>query len=171
MAEISLPSPSASGRSRRIAWPKMRTVAVTAVVAALAAAMMRLSQPVALQVDGQRMVSDVPPVTTEREAFVPLRLVAASLGAVTEYDPRSGTIVVIRGDRTLRLRIGERGATLDGMPMTLTHPPFEVRGRAMVALNTFSRAFGTKVRYDGARAKIDVVSPGLVEAGAQSDAP
>ncbi|HEY0797583.1 MAG TPA: stalk domain-containing protein, partial [Candidatus Baltobacteraceae bacterium] len=58
---------------------------------------------------------------------------------------------------------------LNGSPMTLSQPPFAVSGRTMVALNVISRAFGSKVHYDGARAKIDVVSPGLIEAGAQED--
>jgi len=55
--------------------------------------------------------------------------------------------------------------------MTLKHAPFSVRGRTMVALSVIGRAFNTKVHYDGARAKIDVMTPGLIEAGAQEDQP
>jgi len=129
------------------------------------------SRPASLVVDGQRIVSDVPPVTRAREAFVPLRAVGESLGAQTTYDPRSGLVEVIRGSDTLRMHLGDRMATLNGSPMTLTVAPFAVRGRTMVALNVISRAFNSKVQYDDGRAKIDVVSPGLIEAGAQQDAP
>jgi hypothetical protein len=150
--------------------PKRKTVAATALVAAFAAALTSLSHPAQLRVDGQRMVSDVPPVTTAKgEAYVPLRVVAESLGADTNYDAKTGTIEMIRGNRTLRLHVGERVATLNGIRFTLHKAPFAVRGRAMVSLKTVERAFGTHVAYDPARAKIDVMSPGLIEAGAQED--
>jgi hypothetical protein len=39
----------------------------------------------------------------------------------------------------------------------------------MVSLGTIARAFGSRVSYDRPRAKIDVMTPGMVEAGAQED--
>jgi hypothetical protein len=138
-------------------------------VATVAAAMSSLSHPASLLVDGQRMISDVPPVTTAHDAYVPLRVVAESLGADTNYDPKTGSIELVRNNDTLRLRIGERVATLNGNTMTLKKAPFTVRGRAMVSLNLVARAFKTRVVYDGGHAKIDVLSPGLIEAGAQDD--
>ena len=42
-------------------------------------------------VDGERVDSDVPPVTTASEkAFVPLRSIADALGAETEVDAKTG---------------------------------------------------------------------------------
>jgi hypothetical protein len=69
------------------------------------------------------------------------------------------------------MKVGEKIATLNGNRMTLKHAPFSVRGRTMVSLSVIGRAFNTKVHYDGARAKIDVMTPGLIEAGAQEDQP
>ncbi len=152
-------------------FPKRKTVAATVVVAAFAAAMSSLSHPAALRVDGQRMVSDVPPVTTARGAYVPLRVVAESLGADTNYDPKTGTIELIRANDTMRLHVGERVASLNGYRLTLKAAPFAVRGRTMVPLAVIARALKTKVRYDGARAQIDVMTPGTIEAGAQEDTP
>jgi hypothetical protein len=131
---------------------------------------MALSRPAVLSVDGRRIVSDVPPVTQAERAFVPLRAVATGLGADMTYDAKTGVIEVARGGDVLRLRIGDRHATLNGAPMTLKHAPFTVRGRTMVPL-TVARALGTQAHYDAARAKIDVITPGVVEAGAQQDTP
>jgi len=152
-------------------FPKRKTVGATVVVAAIAAALTSLSHPAALRVDGQRMVSDVPPVTTAKGAYVPLRVVAESLGADTNYDPKTGTIELIRANDTMRLHVGDRVATLNGYRFTLKAAPFEVRGRTMVPLAVIARAFKTNVRYDGAHAKIDVMTPGAIEAGAEQDAP
>jgi hypothetical protein len=133
--------------------------------------MTSLSHPAVLSVDGQKMVSDVPPVTTAKGAYVPLRVVADSLGADTNYDAKTGGIELVRGADTLHLRAGDRTATLNGFRMTLKAAPFAVRGRTMVPLNVIARAFKTQVRYDTARAQIDVMTAGTVEAGAQDDTP
>ncbi|MBD5655347.1 MAG: copper amine oxidase N-terminal domain-containing protein [Candidatus Eremiobacteraeota bacterium] len=148
-------------------FPRRKTVAATVALSALAAAMTSLSNPAALRVDGQKMVSDVPPVTTAKGAYVPLRVVADSLGADTNYDPKSGTIELIRANDTMRLHVGDRVGTINGNRFTLKAAPFAVRGRTMVPLAVIARAFRTNVRYDGARAKIDVMTPGTLEAGAE----
>jgi hypothetical protein len=142
---------------------------ITAGVAVIAATMGSLSAPVSLRVDGRSMVSDVPPVTTVKGTYLPLRVVAESLGADANYDPKSGTIELVRGSDTLRLRAGDRIATLNGNKMTLRTAPFSVRGRMMVAMTTIARAFKTHVHYDPSHAVVDVISNGTEEAGAQSE--
>lgn len=151
--------------------PSRRLVVTTIAVASFASLIGTWSRPAALVIDGERVVSDVPPVTRAREAFVPLRAVGESLGAQTNYDPRTGLVEVMRGSDTLRMHLGDREATLNGSPMTLSHAPFAVRGRTMVSLSVIARAFGSKVSYDDTRANINVTSPGMIEAGAQQDAP
>ncbi|MDQ2908357.1 MAG: copper amine oxidase N-terminal domain-containing protein [Candidatus Eremiobacteraeota bacterium] len=146
---------------RRVRPPRGRSISLTTFAAIVAAALLSLSKPVALHVDGRRMLSDVPPVTTPKGAYVPLRLVAESLGAETSYDLRTGVIVLVRAHDTMRLRNGDRVATFDGKKVLLPTAPFSVRGRTMVALTTIARAFGTKVSYDRARANIDVMEPGI----------
>jgi hypothetical protein len=143
---------------------------VTVLIATIASVMVAASQPPTMHIDGQKITSDVPPVTSLKgEAFVPLRPVAEALGAEMSYDHKTGTVEVLHGNDKLRLRVGEKVATLNGNKMTLKHAPFAVRGRMMVGLNAIRRAFGSRVSYDAARAKIDVMTPGVVEAGAQQD--
>jgi len=149
--------------------PSAKTVGATAAIAALAAVLTSLSHPAALRVDGQRMISDVPPVTTAKGAYVPLRVVAETLGANTNYDAKTGTIELIRANDTMRLHVGERTATLNGNHFTLHAAPFAVRGRTMVPLQMIARAFKTRVRYDTAHAQIDVMTSATDESGSQQD--
>jgi hypothetical protein len=151
--------------------PSRRLVVSTAVVATVASISLALSRPASLTIDGQRIISDVPPVTQAREAFVPLRAVAEGLGADTNYDPKTDTVELVRGNDVLRMRLGDVHATMNGKKMTLHQAPFAVRGRTMVGLGVVAQAFGSRVRYDRDRANIDVLTPGVVEAGAQQDAP
>jgi hypothetical protein len=142
----------------------------TLVLSGLASVLAAASQPASLRIDGQRIVSDVPPVTSIKgEAFVPLRVVADNLGAQTDYDAKTGSVELSRGKDVLRLRAGDTIAEMNGKKVVLKHAPFAVRGRMMVGLGTIARAFGSKVTYDGSKAKIDVMTPGMVEAGAQQD--
>jgi len=151
--------------------PSRRVVVTTAVLATVAAAAMAISRPTSLTVDGQRIISDVPPVTQARDAFVPLRAVADGLGADMDYDAKTQTVQLSRGGDVLRMRLGEAQATLNGKPLTLAHAPFEVRGRTMVGLGVIARAFGSQVRYDSSHANIDVVTPGSIAGSTGQDAP
>jgi Copper amine oxidase N-terminal domain len=152
--------------------PSRGSVVATAVLAAIASLLFAASQPASLRIDGQRVASDVPPVTSLKgEAFVPLRVVAEALGAEMDYDTKTGTIELLRNSDTLRLRAGDNIATFNGKKILLKHAPFSVRGRTMVSQAVIERAFGSTVKYDGQHAKIDVLTPGVVEAGAQEDSP
>lgn len=118
-----------------------------------------------MMVDGQRVESDVPPVTTTSDkVFVPLRSIADALGAQTDLDEKTGRIDVVRGGQSLRVRVGDTHATLNGMPLTLKHPPFHVRGRVMISLKTVADAFGVRVSYDPRTQRIDVLTPGIGQA-------
>lgn len=152
-------------------FPSLRSVSVTVGIALFASAVGTLSAPVSVRVDGRSMISDVPPVTTAKDTYLPLRVVAESLGADTNYDAKTGAIELVRGTSTLRLRSGDRVATLDGRKMTLHSAPFAVRGRTMVPTTTIARAFKTRVQYDASHAVVDVITTGSEDAGAQTDAP
>jgi len=150
--------------------PSRRLVVGTAVVATIASLVMAWSRPASLTVDGQRIASDVPPVVTQgHEAFVPLRAVATAMGADLNYDGKTDSIELARGNDVLRMRLGDTHATMNGKKVTLQRAPFEVRGRTMVGLGVIARAFGSRVSYDRQRANIDVITSGPNEPGAQAD--
>jgi hypothetical protein len=142
--------------------PTLQTLALTAILATIAAALVAFSRPVEIIVDGEHVVSDVPPVTTPSDVYVPIRSLADALGAETEVD--RDRVMVIRGDESLRLRIGNRHATIDGEPFTLKQAPFRVRGRVMISLHAVARAFHVQATYDERTARIDVMTPGIGQA-------
>ncbi|MGB8966595.1 MAG: copper amine oxidase N-terminal domain-containing protein [Candidatus Cybelea sp.] len=142
-----------------------RGLVAIAFAAFAISALLALSRPIVMLVDGERVDSDVPPVTTVSDkAFVPLRSIADALGAETEVDGKTGSIEVVLGGQSLRLRVGDTHATLNGMPLTLKHAPFRVRGRVMISLDAVARALNVRARYDPRDARIDVNTPGIGEA-------
>ncbi len=153
-------------RYRRPTW---QTLTLTAAIALCVSALMAFSRPATMMVDGQRIEGDVPPVTTVTDkVYVPLREVADALGAQTVVDQSDGEIFVVRGNASLRLKVGRKRATLNGMPFTFEHPPFRVRGRVMVGLKAVARAFDVRVNYDPRTARIDVMTTGIGQANASS---
>lgn len=146
--------------------PSKATLAATIVLAMLAALSFSYSKPVEMRVDGQAVMSDVPPVTTSKGVYVPLRSVSEALGAETRYEHKSGDVVVTRGDQVVSLKVGSTHAKLNGMPVTLKHAPFRVRGRVMVSLHAVQQVFGVNVKFDETTARVDVNTPGVSDTAA-----
>jgi Copper amine oxidase N-terminal domain len=147
--------------------PSRCTLVATLVLAVFGSVAFAFSKPVEVRVDGQPVISDVPPVTTPRGVFVSLRSVSDALGAETRYEHKSGDVVITHGDQTLRLRVGSTDAKINGVPLTLRHAPFRVRGRVMVSLHAVQQVFGVRVKFDKTTARVDVNTPGISETGAQ----
>lgn len=151
--------------------PSGRTIVATAVTALVASLSLALSTPASISVDGQRLASDVAPVTTLSGAYLPLRAVADAAGAQTSFDTADGQIVVRRGTDVLVMRAGTTAARMNGHSVTLAHAPFTVHGRTMVASATIASTLGSTVRYDAKHDRVVVRTPGVVVAGAADDTP
>jgi Copper amine oxidase N-terminal domain len=149
----------------------IRRVVFVAAAALFASVMLAFSRPIAMFVDGERVDSDVPPITTASErAYVPLRSIADALGAETQVDPKTGAVDVVLGSQSLRVRVGDQHATVNGMPLTLKHAPFRVRGRVMISLDAVARALHVHAKYDPRNARIEVVTPGIGQVPIPSNA-
>jgi hypothetical protein len=143
----------------------LHRLTVIAGLALVISLLLAYSRPIVMLVDGERVDSDVPPVTTANEkAFVPLRSIADALGAETAADSKTGAIEVVLGGQSLRVHVGETRATLNGMAFTLKHPPFRVRGRVMISLDAVARALRVHAKYDPRNARIEVTTPGIGQA-------
>ncbi len=145
-----------------LSWRRLAGVAVAALAVSV---LLAFSRPIVMLVDGERVDSDVAPVTTTSDkAFVPLRSIADALGAETEMDPKTGVVEVVLGGQSLRVRVGDPRATLNGMRFTLKHAPFRVRGRVMISLDAVARALHVHTKYDPRDARIEVMTPGIGQA-------
>ena len=152
--------------------PSGRLIVATAATALVASLSLALATPATISVDGQRLASDVAPVTTPGgAAYLPLRAVAEAAGARTTFDMARAEIGVYRGTDVLLMHTGSTAATINGHQVTLAHAPFTVRGRTMVAGATIARAFGSTVHFDAKHSRVIVRTPGVVVAGAADDEP
>ena len=144
--------------------PTFKTMLLTVAAALVASATITLARPVELRLDGQLIGSDVSPITSgSGQVYVPLRSVADALGARVVV--RGSRIAIVRGHQSLRLRVGDVHAEQNGMPFTFERAPFRVRGRVMVGIASLARALDVHVSYDARTARVDILTPGIGEAG------
>jgi hypothetical protein len=141
--------------------PSRTTLVATLVLALLGSLTFAFSKPVEVRIDGQPVISDVPPVTTSKGVFVPLRPVSDALGAETRYEHKSGEVIVTRGDQTLHFKVGSTHAHINGMPVTLRSAPFRVRGRVMIGLHAVEQVFGLRAKFDKMTARVYLNTPGV----------
>jgi hypothetical protein len=145
--------------------PSWRLILGTAATALVTSISLALSHPATMDVDGQRVVSDVGPVTVGGVAYLPIRAVSEATGVMTSYDAATGTVTLRRGTDVLVVRAGRTRAILNGHAVELKHAPFAVHGRMMVRGADVATLLASNVKYDARRGRIDVRTPGAVVAG------
>lgn len=105
-----------------------------------------------VQLNGQPLLFDVPPVNENGRTLVPVRAIFEALGARITWDPASQTISAVHPEREkyVILKLGSTTAWVDGEQVTLDLAPKSIDGRTMVPLRFISTAMGAEVTWDAA---------------------
>lgn len=128
----------------------LRKTFVAAIGAGMLAASAPLAAPAAavtIQVNGNVVSFDQPPIERGGRVYVPLRGVFERLGASVVYANR--VINATGNGHNVNLRIGSSSATVDGRSVALDSPPFLVGSRTLVPLRFVAQALGATVDYNG----------------------
>lgn len=98
-------------------------------------------------VDARRVAfPDEKPQINNGTTFVPLRFVSDKLGGT--LDLMGKDITIVKGERTVKLTIGAKTATVNGKIVTLDKASFAKNGRTLVPLRFVSEALGENVKWD-----------------------
>ncbi|PYI51637.1 stalk domain-containing protein [Paenibacillus flagellatus] len=97
--------------------------------------------------------STVPPaaeanVSVPATALVPLRDFSESIGAFVQWNEADRSVIVLRGDVELVLKIGDASYTLNGKPMTLDKPVELAGEKTVVTLGVLTEVFGVKAGWN-----------------------
>ena len=147
------------------------TICATLVLSTLLVSVASAQQQgISVFIDGSPMVfSDQAPVNQGGRVFVPMRAIFERLGATVVYS--NGTINATRGSRTISLQIGSPNATVDGQPLQLDSPPFEIGARTMVPLRFIAQALGANVAWSEANSAVYVHTMNDTSGGAPPPPP
>ncbi len=136
------------------------------ILASLAVAAAAHGQNIGVTVDGTPVrFNDAHPVMVGNSVLVPLRGVFEEMGAEVRWNQRRQEVVAVKGDKTIRLVIGERFADVGGRSVQLTVPAQNRNGSTLVPLRFLSEALGAQVRWNPRESLVAVNTNALPDRG------
>lgn len=124
---------------------------------------------VSIQVNGQGVTFDQPPIERAGRVFVPLRGVFERLGASVVY--ANGEINAQGNSRNVQLHIGSRQAIVNGQAQYIDVAPFLVGARTLVPLRFVAQALGAVVNYNGSNRTVYINGSGYTGGNVNTNTP
>ena len=104
--------------------------------------------PITIEIDGQLLRTDVPPVILDGRTMVPLRAIFEALDTEVEYDAATRTITGTSGDSVIQLTIDSTRATVNGEEVALDVPATIMEGRTLVPVRFIAESTGQEVGWE-----------------------
>jgi Alpha-tubulin suppressor and related RCC1 domain-containing proteins len=104
--------------------------------------------PIFVEIDGNILQSDQPPVSINNRTMVPLRAIMEALDAELTWNPSTSSITVKKGEITVKLTVGQITAFVNDKKVTLDSPPALVNNNTVVPARFVSESLGAKVGWD-----------------------
>ncbi|MEJ8304321.1 copper amine oxidase N-terminal domain-containing protein [Saccharibacillus sacchari] len=106
------------------------------------------SKPVALSINGASVESSELEVRAGH-TYMPVNRLSELLGFLVQYDRDSKILTLLRPDTTIRMKLGNGAAEINGQQVKST-AAFSENGQVFVPLGTLSTALKTKAGWDSA---------------------
>lgn len=90
---------------------------------------------------------DVAPVNVNSRVLVPMRTIFEQLGAEVEWDDSKKQVTATKGNKTIKLRIGDPIANINDAEYTLDSPAKIVNGRTMIPIRFICSSFDADVEW------------------------
>ena len=145
-------------KARMLSVKQLAGAACSAALALAAASLPVLAQNVTVNVNGQNMSFDQPPVMRNNRVFVPMRAIFERLGSTVVYS--NGVINAQGNGRAVHLAIGSTDASINGNHFTMDVAPFTVAGRTEVPLRFVAQALGAGVNWDANTSTVYIKTSG-----------
>lgn len=104
---------------------------------------------VKLVLNGKELNPDVPARIVNKYTVVPINTLSKATGADIFWDGDNWIVTVVKGDKTVKMTIGNKTAYVNGVPQTLPVAPFIQNGRTLVPLRFVGEILGLDITWDG----------------------
>lgn len=118
--------------------------------------------PVRLQVDGEPVEPDVPPVIIKEKTLIPLRAVFERMGAVVSWNEDARLVDVVMGASSVQLTIGSKTAFVNGTQTTLDVPALIINGSTMIPVRFVGESLNCDIGWDDFTRTVSIKSPEIV---------
>lgn len=120
---------------------------------------------VTVEIDGQALSLDQPPIIINGRVLVPLRGVLEKLGATVSWDSQTRTVTVTKGTKNIQIAIDSSFAVINGYRYKMDEPAHLINDRAMVPLRFISEALGAEVQWDNTHRTALISTTGFFSSG------
>ena len=103
---------------------------------------------ITVNVDGEKLTFDQPPMLINSRTMVPLRIIFEKLGATVDWEEATSTVTATKGDKKIVLIIDQMTAYVNNTPTTLDSPAVIVNSRTLVPIRFISEALGCTVDWN-----------------------
>lgn len=107
------------------------------------------SEDIRLEIDGETVVGDVPPILENGRVLVPVRIISETLGAQVDYISASREVIITTDTSEVKLTINKKEAYINNNEYILDVPAKIVNSRTMVPIRFVSEALGAEVHWIG----------------------
>ncbi|MDF3001727.1 MAG: hypothetical protein K0Q48_1846 [Bacillota bacterium] len=115
--------------------------------------------PVALQIDGKSVNSDVPPVIIKERTLIPLRAVFESMGARVTWNDQERIAEVSMGSSSVQLDIDGEAAFVNGNQAAMDVPALIINDRTMIPLRFVAESLNCGIGWDDLTRTVSIQSP------------
>ncbi|MGE4283038.1 MAG: stalk domain-containing protein, partial [Clostridia bacterium] len=109
-----------------------------------------------LQVNGQKLETDVPPIIFNDRSVVPARAVFEELGAKVSWDGSKSVVTVAMNNTDILLTINEKNAIVNGKKHEMDIPAKIINDRTMIPVRFVAEALGMKVDWQASQRLITI---------------
>lgn len=106
------------------------------------------NETVKVELDGKVLNFDVPPQLINKRTMVPLRAIFEALGATVYWDDNTQTVLAVRSDKQITMKIGSYTMVVNDQTVILDTPSCMVNDRTLVPVRAISEAFGCSVQWE-----------------------
>ncbi len=118
----------------------------------------RMHTPLIVNINGEKLLADVPPVLVNNRTMIPMRAVFEALDADVSWDDRTQTATAVKGEVKIEFTVDSKVMFINGKECTLDSPAFVFEERTMIPVRAVSEALGYAVLWNQDTKTVDITS-------------
>ena len=110
----------------------------------------KTNRDISVTVSGEKVEFDQKPIIYNDRTMVPMRKIFEALGADVTWDDSTKTATGTKGDKVVKLSVGQRSMRINGKTIMLDTAPIILGGRTLVPARAIAEGLGCEVGWDEA---------------------
>ena len=107
-----------------------------------------VKENITVEINNKKITFDQDPILYNNRTMVPMRKIFEELGATVTWDANSQTATGKKGDRTVKVTIGQKNMYVNNQSITLDTAPVVLSGRTLVPVRAVAEGLGCDVGWN-----------------------